>query len=450
MNPYLRAWTRGLRNRRRHLGWPGVLAGPLVVLVAVALLVPLVRSVFLGFLDLPSDLWRAGMVGVLVRAGVIVVGWLAIEVYTALIRGPDRAVLASLPVDEPQVVRYELARVAAERWWLLPAAAVLLSPVALAGAPDLWALGLLVLLGAWAMGLVVSAATHLLAVEVAESPRWEGVLDLVRGTNPRAQAAFIYAPGAVLLVCGLVVGQAAAGVADVSSGEALGWLRLAAPWPLVAIGWWGLDRLAHGSWFRASAVVAEIDARYAALTDREEALRVYLDWAVRWLPAGLRIWALRDLRHGWRARRAFVTGAWLIAVAAFVAGWTASPQGPVRAGVVGVAGVWLVSSLGLLLERDEPEFLRVWLPSGGAQAVLARAWALACWALPPVLGASAAVLFRRGWEPTGVVAGVGLVSLAMAVGTSLASAQSPRGMLWYVPAAVLLTAGAGAWLGGVL
>lgn len=448
MNPYLRAWRRGLHNRRRASGLGAVLAGPLVVVAATALLVPLVRSVFLGFLDLPRDLWAAGMAGVLVRAGVVVLGWLALEVYTALIRGPDRAVLAILPVDEPRVVRYELARVAAERWWLLPGAAALLAPVAVAGAPGLWALGLLVLLGAWGMGLVVSAAVHLLAVDVAESPRWEGLLDTIRGHNPRAQAAFIYAPGAVLLLCGLVVGQAARGAADVAAGDALGWARLAAPVPLLAVAWASLDRLARGGWFRASAVISEIDARYASLADREEALRVYLDWAVRWLPSGLRLWALKDLRHGWRGRRAWITGGWLLAVAAFVAGWTASPDGPVRAGVVAAGGAWVVASLGLRLEHDEPEFLRAWLPSGGAQALAARAWALSAWAAPPALGAAAAVALRKGAAEAGAVVGVGLASVAVAVAVAMLCARRPRGMLLFVPVAVVLTAAAGLWLGG--
>lgn len=448
MNPYLRAWWRGLGNRRRASGLAAALAGPAVVLIATALLVPLVRSVFLGFLDLPRDLWAAGMVGVLVRAGVVIVGWLAVEVYTALIRGPDRAVLAALPVDEPQVVRYEVARVAAERWWMLPAAAALSAPVALEGAPGLWGLGLLVLLGAWGMGLVVSAAVHLLAVDVAESPRWEGLLDLLRGSNPRAQAAFLYAPGAVLLLCGLVVGQAARGAADVATGDPLGWLWLAVPAPIVAVAWGALGRLARGGWFRASAVVSEIDARYAALADREEALRVYLDWTVRWLPVGARVWALRDLRHGWRARRPWITGAWLVAVAAFVAGWTASPEGPLRAGVVAVGGAWLVASVGVLLERDEPDFLRVWLPSGGLAALGARAWALASWAAPCVLGGVAAVAARRGTEAAAAVAGVGAGSVAVAVLLALVCARSARGMSIYAPLAVVLTAAAGLVLGG--
>lgn len=448
MNPYLRAWWRGLRNRRRASGFGAALAGPAVVILATALLVPLVRSVFLGFLDLPRDLWAAGMAQVLVRAGVVIVGWLAVDVYTALIRGPDRPVLAALPVDEPQVVRYELVRVAAERWWILPVAAVLSVPVAVGGAPGLWGLGLVVLLGAWAMGLVVSAAVHLLAVDVAESPRWEGLLDLLRGHNPRAQAAFLYAPGAVLLSCGLVVGQAARGAADVATGDPRGWWWLALPVPIVAAAWAALGRWARGGWFRASAVVSEIDARYAALADREEALRVYLDWTVRWLPPAARIWALRDLRHGWRGRRPWITGAWLFAAASFVAGWTAAPEGPARAGVVAVGGVWAVASLGVLLERDEPEFLRVWLPSGGLPAVAARAWALAGWATPCVLGAVASVAVRRGLQAAAAVAGVGVGSLAAAVLVALACGRSPRGMLWYAPVAVVLTVGAGLALGG--
>lgn len=425
---------------------PGLL-GPIV---ATALLVPLVRPVFLSFLDLPVDLWPAGTAAVTMRFGALIVGLLALDVYTAIVRGPDRDVLAGLPVDAGQVVRFEVLRVALQRWWVLPAAAVVLAPVAVAGAPVLWALALVALLGAWGMGLALSAGMHLLAIEVSESERWAPVLDLVRGNNPRPQAAFLYAPGAVLLVAGLLVAGGANGAASVAAGDLWGWLGLLLPWPLVAFAWSRLDELARRSWFRGSAVLAEIDARYAALADREEALRVYLDWTVRWLPAGSRVWALRDLRHGWRARRTLITGAWLVGLAAFVAGWTEGEHGPLRAMAVSVFGVWLVAGVGVLLERDEPEFLRAWLPDGGGRALLARIWVLAWWVQPCVWPAALSVWMRRGGADAVWVLGIGLLAAFVAVGVAIGCGRlRERGLAVYGPVAAVAAAATAAVMGGL-
>lgn len=449
-NPYVRAWRTQRAHRRRTLGLGGWLPGLLAPLLATLVLVPLVRPVFLSFLELPASQWAEGMEGVLLRAGVVLVGWLALDVYTAVIRGPDRDVLALLPVNAAQVVHLELMRVARERWWLLPSLAILLSPVALAGAPALWGAGLIVLVGSWAMGLVVSAAVHLFAVEVAESPRWAPFLDLIRGSNPRPQAAFIYAPGAVLLICGLVVGQGARGAVLAASGELVGWLWMLLPAPLVIGAALNLGPLARRSWFQGSAVLAEIDARYAALADREEALRVYLDWVVRWLPVSVGRYALRDLRHGWRARRTWITGAWLLGVGAFAAGWTASVDGPLRAGIVAVAAIWGVASLGVLLERDEPDFLRAWLPPGGAPALGARGLVLLLWVQPCVWGGALAVGFRRGLAEGALVLAVGAGSGLVAAAVSVACGTlRDRGLLLYAPLAAVLAAATLAAMGGL-
>lgn len=418
--------------------------------IATVLLVPFVRPVFLGFLDLPPDRWAEGMTQVTLRAGIGVVGWLAVDVYSAIVRGQDREILAVLPVDPGQVVRYEVLRVAVTRGWLLPAGAVLLAPVAAAGAPALWAVGVAVLLGAWLMGLAVSAAVHLLAIDVAESPRWAPLLDLIRGQNPRPQAAFLYAPGIVLTLCGLVVGWGATAGPTILAGDPVGLVPLVLPIPLAAAAWAQLDGLARSSWFRGSAVLAEIDARYAALADRREALRVYLDWTVRWLPPRVAVRALKDLRHGWRARRTPVTGAWLVGLGAFVAGWTAAPEGVGRAAIVSVFGVWLVSAVGVLLAGDEPEFLEAWLPPGGAAAAFARIWVLLLWVQPCIWLGASAVLLRRGVADAAVVVGVGMLAGGLAVGVALLCGRlRHRGLVVYAPVATVAAAAFAAALGGL-
>ncbi len=407
-------------------------------LVALLLLVPLVRALFLGFLQQAPDQWAEVMAQVALRFAFVVVGWLSLDTFSALIRGEDREVLAILPVDPGHVVVASLVRVARARWPLVPAAALLLLPVATAGAPVLWAQAVAFVAGAWALGLTVSAAVHLGAVQLAEDPRAEPLLDLVRGNNPRAQAAFLYAPGAALLLGGGLLAQASSAF---TASPALATVWLAVPFVAATAVGAALPRLGRATWFRASAVLAEIDARYAALADPDEGHRVYLDWAIRGLPAPVRRYALDDLRHGWRARRTGITGAWLVGLAGIAAAWTADPTGPSRAWVVAAAGTWLCASTGVLLAVDEPPFLRVWMPRRHTAATLGRGVALGLWLQPCVGLPAAALLLRHGVEPAvvlvlaGEVAVVGATSLALLCGR-----LAERGMAVYGPVAAVAAA----------
>lgn len=412
-----------------------------VPLLAGLVLVPLVRPTFLWFLDGPASAWGEGMHQVVFRAAIVVIGWLSLDVYGALIRGPNREVLTLLPIDAAAVVRSELVQVAAARWWLVPGAALLLSPVAVAGAPALWAVSIGVVAGCFALGLTGSALAHLLAIRVSEDPRFAPLLDLVRGNNPRPQAAFLYAPGAVLIGCGGLLGAASAAVPGVVAGEPVAVALALSPFLGAALAWLPVPALATKTWFRGTVVLSEIDARYATLTDPIEAVRVYLDWTVRFLPAPWRPYALNDLRHGWRSRRTLVSLGWLVGLVALGAGWTEATSGPARAAAVAVMGVFLVAANGLLLARDEPPFLRAWLPPGGFAARAGRGMVLLAWAAPPVLLATAAALFRHGGEAAAQVVGLGGVALCVAAGlASVCTRLGDRGLAVYAPVAAVLAA----------
>ena len=441
MNPYVRIWRLRRANRAASTGWIGLVQSVTGPIVATVLVIPLFDQIFLSFLHRPVGLWGEGVAAVTLRAGIAVLSLLALDVFTAVVRGPDRAVLTLLPIDAVAVVRYEVVRVAVERWWLLPSVAALLAPVAFAGAPSLWALSLLAVVGAWSMGLCVSAAVHLLAIEAAESPSWADLLDLVRGKNPRQQAAFLYAPGVVLLLCGVLIGQGAYAIPTILAGETVNFVWLLLPFAVSSFAWLRISRLAPGSWFKGSAVLAEIDARYAALADQEEGLRVYLDWMVRYLPAPVALFALKDMRHGWRARRGLISGAWLVGVAGFAAGWTEGPVGVERAALVSIGGVWLCAAVGVLLERDEPDFLRVWLPPGGTPRWVARALVLALWVQPCVWLAGLSVGLRQGIGSAQTVLGFGIGCAILAIPTAIACSRlGQRGLAVYAPVAVVAAA----------
>ena len=402
---------------------------------------PLVQPVFLGFVGSSGGAWADGMYAVMLRAGLLVIAVLSLDVYAALIRSEDRAVLDLHPVEPFEVVTVELLGVALSRWWLVPALSILLLPIGLSGRWDGWALAVGLLLGSFALGLCASAMVHLLAIEASESPKWEGVLEAIRGSNPREQAAFIYAPGAVLGGCALLVSQAAYAVPSIAAGNAVAGVWLVLPFIVAGMCWSAVPQVARNAWFQASGVLADIDARYAAMLDDEEGRRVYLDWMVRFLPADVAVWALKDLRHGWRHRRTWISGAWFCGVAAALAGWSGSETAPASAVAVGLGAVWLLAAVGVLLESDEPEFLRAWLPAGGAPKRMARLAVLLAWLQavlwPPVLvlalrhGSSAALL---------ALAVVGVAMVAAAVISMLAASLKERGLLLYGPVAALSAA----------
>ncbi len=435
-DPYLTAWARRVRNRARGEGILGILRGVVVPLGTAAILAPLVRRVFLGFLDGPPQAWAEGVAQIVLRAQIVVVAWIALDVYGAVVRGRDRDVLSLLPVDAARVVRASLLSTAVARWWLVPGAAIVLVPLATAGHPAAWVGALVALFAAFVAALLVSAPVFLLAVFVAEDPRFAVLLDLVRGHNPRAQAAFLYAPGLVLLGVGALLVPSAGAVqfASTSPVAALSLLLPVIP-GLAALPF--LPDVARRAWHRASLVVTEIDARYAALADPEEARRVYLDWIVRFLPADLGRWMLADLRHGWRARRTLVTGAWLLGILAFAAGWTSDPSGPSRVMVVVVLASFLVAANGVLLARDEPHFLQVWLPRGPAGAV-ARWAVLLAWVAPiPFLGALSCALRASPAAAVAVLA-VGLAAGALAVGLAFVCGKwRDQGIVIYAPSAAI-------------
>jgi len=413
-DPHIAALWRQRTNRARAEGIAGLARTVLIPLVAALAVVPLVRPVFLGFLDLPRALWGESVQAMVLRAALVVIGWLALDVYSALLRGPHRAVLAHLPVDPAQVVRADLLRVAAARWWLVPGAALALSPIALHGAVAMWAWALVALAGAFALGLTASAAVHLGAVRIAEDPGWAGILDMVRGSNPRQQAAFIYAPGVVMIGAGLLVSRAAEGVAHAAAGETVGGLQLLLPWIGAVICAVGLPRLARAAWFRGAAVVSEIDARYATLADPLEERRVYLDWVVRFLPATVARHALNDLRHGWRTRRTAITGAWMASLVAFGAGWAPAAVGPTRAGVFVVLATFAVAVQGPLLDRDVTPFLRHWLPAAGLDAAAARLLVSMLWCAPMAVLGALSVALRASLVQGLWILGVGAAAAAVA------------------------------------
>ena len=255
-NPYRSVHARQRQRAGGGLSW-------VLPLLAAALATPLAKPVLLAFLE--AGVVPVGMQGISLRLGALVAGAMALHTYTALVRGPDRAVLDPHPV-QPRLLLSALAlRTARERVYLPMMGAILLLPVGLEGHWLAWVLGSVVVLGAWLCALGVGFAVHLGGVWAAMSPELAGVMNLVRGSNPRMQAALIYAPGVALAVVGVAVGMAASGASGVLSGWSPGYAFLAIPPVVGLLGWLVALPLAEAWYVRTTALLSEIDAQWADL-----------------------------------------------------------------------------------------------------------------------------------------------------------------------------------------
>lgn len=440
-DPILRAHRRAAAHRRRARGVLGLAGRAALVIFGILALALVFRPAFLSFLDQETGL-AAGVGGAVLRLAVVLVGLAGIDVYEAVIRGRDRDVLSLLPVDPFQAVRASLIALMAQRLWIFPALAALLLPIGLEASWLAYVAALSAVVGVQLFAWPAAAVIHLLAVGVADSPAWGPFLDLARGANPRGQAAFVYAPGLLLVGGSALVYAASSGAAWVIAGDLGGWAMIATG-PVLAIAIsLALPALSRRAWFRASAVLSEIDAAYAGLSDGgEEQRHVYLDWALRFLPAALHRDALKDLRHGWRGRRLWISGAWVLGIAAGLAAWTSDPSGPSRGLAVAALGAALVASVSLVLASDEPEFLAWWLPRDVTRAAIARFVVVWAWTQPAILPAAAMSAFMSGWGAGGLVLGLGELSVLAVVGLSLLCSRLGRTGPWvYAPVAAALVA----------
>lgn len=398
--------------------------------VAACAAVPLLHDSVFAFANSVGPARSAGAVGAVARVALLLAGVLALRTYDLVVRGPDRGVVDVHPVLAEPYVRARLLRGVSESGTALLTAAVVLVPIW----PDVRSIlgGAVLLVGAWAAGVALGVGVNLAAPGLCANPGFASALDLVRGQNPRSQAALVWAPAITLAVAGLSVVAAAGGLDVALRGEAWGYLALAVPFAAAGLGvrlaFVGADTLA-----RIPAVLGEVDAAYAAVEEAEEGHRVYMEWIVPRLPAPLQPEVLRVLRHGWRSERAWLSATFLAAVLAAAAGWTPGADGPSRvtlvAGLVAVG----IGLLGPRLRARDPAWLALTLPSrfGRTSVVIA----IFAWVQPVLVAGCVVLLVRHGF------AGLRTFALleAWVVLVAVLASRLPVGA--YLPATLLLCAG---------
>lgn len=406
----------------------------LLPVLAAVIAVPFARPVLLAFLD--GGRVDAGVEAIALRLGLLVAGAMAMHTYSDLVRGPDREVLDPHPVQPRALLQAIALRTARERIYLPIGCAVLLAPVALDGHVLAWAGGSAVALGAWLASLGAGFAVHLGGVWAARSPALARLLDLLRGTNPRMQAALIYAPGVAVAAVGLAVGFAASGLGAALGGWAPGWAFLGLPPLLGALGWMLAGPLAERCYVRATALLTEIDGMYAGREDPEESQIVYLEWVARGRPE-----LLRSLRQGWRRLRVWPMGAWGLGLIGGLAGWSKAPDAPTTAAALGLAAVLLLGALPARLAEGDPPWLDRWLGVATLRVGVARALTAWLYAQAALVPTAAALAVRHGRSALlGLAAASALGALAAAAAAALAARWRGRAVWLYGPAALVVWA----------
>ncbi|MCP4809050.1 MAG: hypothetical protein GY884_27255 [Proteobacteria bacterium] len=411
---------------------------PLVPLVGLILAGPLVEPVFMGFLE--SGRMGQGVAGLGLRLGLLACGAMSLATYTALVRGPERAVLDPHPADAGALLRYLVIRTGWERLGWIVAAAALVLPV-LRVDPLAWALTVWVAAMGWLIGLCGGFPVHLGSVWAAESPALAGVMNLLRGNNPRLQAALIYGPGVAFGLGAVGVWTAATGAELVLSGQAIGWAWLAAPLGVALVTWLPGPGLARAYHFRTTLLLAEIDAAYAGQEDPAESLRVYLDWTVRFAPAPLRLELLNELRHGWRGLRSWITGAWGLGGLSALSGWSVAPEALPRTLLIGGAAVVFTGVVAIRLEMTDPLWLDHALPRRLGRKLGGRLLAVFLWLQGAVIPGVLALGIRQGAVAAGVLGWLELLALVIAATATGASRLRGRGLPPYLLTGLLLWAG---------
>jgi len=257
---------------------------------------------------------------------------------------------------------------------------------------------------------------NLAAVWAAYSPGLAGLLDAVRGQNPRMQAALIYAPGVALALVGLAVEFGAIGLEAALTGWSLGWAWLVIPLIVGAVAWALVGTLADHFYVRASLLLAEVEGAWGQHDESVAAGAVYMERVARGRPE-----LLRALRNGWRSQRLYATGGWIAGLV--VAGMCWSD--PDTATVWGAGAVVLIAAVAARLSEGDP----LWLDDALGVSRLSVMWSRAIVAWVYTLGVWAPVgLVLAGRHGTdGLQVGLGLVVLSLVAAASSACTA----LLWH-------------------
>lgn len=282
----------------------------------------------------------------LFRTGAVLVAITALQTYTDVVRHPERFIFGVHPIR----ARLFLRSVSIQQLFN-SSLYVLLSLGIWSGVSTDWLSWIVVyVLSAWLGGIGAGYAVHLGSVWAAKAPAMNGVLDAIRGANPREQAAFIYAPGAALALMGmgLIFGAGATRLSIEGQMNFAAWIL--APLVIGCIGWMTALRLAEEHLIRAGMILSDIDAHWGVVEESEDEGSVYLDWLAKDNPHRLRL-----LRQSWRLHRWVTVGLWIMGSVVALMQWLGDDFEVILASGF-VATAFVVFPMKLL--QHEPQWLQ--------------------------------------------------------------------------------------------
>ena len=282
----------------------------------------------------------------LFRVAALLVSLTTLQTYGDVVRHPERSIFAIHPVRSTLFMKHVgQMRLESSVLWLVMAIGIWKDVSA-----DWWPWITFYLVSAWLGGIGAGYGIHLGSVWAARAPSIAGVLDSIRGQNPREQAAFIYAPGVVLGVVGLalIVGAGATKLVIEGQIQWVWWLTM--PLLLGLVGWIAALRLAPSQLIRGGMLLTDIDAHWGMVDGEENPREVYLEWTSQDDPNRLRL-----LRQAWRMHRWITFVSWSMGGLLSIALWVGD-EWSVR------VGLGLTSTLGLgiplVLQKHEPRWLQ--------------------------------------------------------------------------------------------
>ena len=399
-----------------------------IPVAAAAAAIPLVTSELFWFLSavdagLAVEQWVPGLTAVVTRFANLVAAAVILHSYADLVRGPDRSILDVHPIQPRPLVVAIARHTVLGRLYLPLMAAVLLLPIGMDASWVAYAGSVGLVVGGWIAGIGIGFMVNLGAVWAAYSPSFSGLLEAVRGQNPKMQAALIYAPGVALLMVGLSVEFGAIGLESALMGWSVGWAWLGIPVASGLAAWSLVGRLADRYYVRASLLLAEVEGAWGQQEQATAAGVVYMQRVGRDRPE-----LMRALRNGWRAQRLYATGGWILGLLLATMCWSDSRV----ASVWGAGAVVLVSAVATRLVESDPQWLDEALGVSsravdGARAVVAVLYSMGVWA--PI---GVTLVLQYGTEGVRITAGLFALSIIAAwMASWCGSRWRDRGMWAY-------------------
>ncbi|MEC8193273.1 MAG: hypothetical protein VX127_11105 [Myxococcota bacterium] len=398
-NPYIRIH----RTIAGHRGWPWQRLIPVGAAVAA---LPMIRDTWFSYLPqdpaVPLEVYASALSVSVARIASLVAAVVILATYSALVRGPDRAVLDVHPIRARLLVTAIGRMTLRSQLYVVALAGVMMVPIGQTAGLPVYAASLLLVIGAFLGALGVGFAVHLGSVWAAYSPRLAAVLDALRGDNPPMQAALIYAPGVALLAVGLGVEFGSMGLQAWLEGASLGLAWMAIPPALGALAWAVVGSLASRFYVQASLLLAEVDGAWASASQAEHAEPVYLQHLAKDRPE-----LLRALRNGWRSQRLFATGGWALGALVALGAWSE----PSNAVFWGAGAIVWVTAVGPRMAAVDPPWLSEALGVQRTAVVGARVAVSLAYGMGVVAPVGGVLVFRHG--AAGLIVGAALAGLAV-------------------------------------